>query len=1090
MEYCKGCYWPIDHNNDIYCSGCGKKLVDFELFPPVEQRVYLIHNTFTLISFSNTGIVPIWIEEIIHDSIDLIELEEKEIKPGERKELFIKPINLDVGDEGYFELRTSIKFEDSNRIIYNYKIKSKPSLSISLNPAIYDDKNNVHLVEKNTDKVNIKVESSDTFYYQGTPTISEGSIKIYNDSKEIISKIDNGVPLLMDLENLKDFQEDEATELEIKLPIGQSLHENIPFYIKRIEYASLIEISKLRKHSCVLTNDNTDGRIQLNKNSKGKKELYLYIQKTSQRDVIIKDIYLNDVLVRNNDVKELTDNEKNWIKLRNRKKYVDKLFSEIQSEQIEIFNMYDKGGEDESENKIELLFDLVGDNLPREIFEDMDENRNILITQKLIIAYNDYESNVIYQEADIKLNCEIIAPVKVPVTIDFGTTNSCLCYVDPYPENPENPIVLAELDETPIEKELKTCVRFREFRDENGTEYEKGEEDVQINEAVYEQVTTAKYQPEVVRSIIYGFKSLLKSSNRYTRTGLLLYDSKGYKRYFEPYEITGIYLKYIAKYFQSNYPYEISEINCTFPAAFSKYAINKLKESFKFGGLEDLNVKTSEPIALILNYILSANLDININEKKYIAVFDCGGGTTDLTIAEYSRDKSEMKKLNFLASDGDNKVGGNYLTYLLAKKLHEKFLEKLKEKDLPFPEKFLMPIEINDPIEKHNYSALWNAAEILKLNKDKKNLDNLMMGESVEIKPNESLINSSDGEIEVEAVTLTKDEFDKTVGTEVEKVFEKLNHMLKQLNRNGRIEKFNEKYVFKWDIGSKITLYKYYNYAHQEEEFKEIFVKNTNEKDPNEISQLFLDDIYTPVFIDRTYVDFIWLTNEKNAEIDYVKDGCIDGIGKRQGKKHAIIIHDKSEIKQKIELEFDYLLFAGNSCKLEYIREVGKDIVKAKEYNWDVNTAKMGVSLGAHKYFLATSAERDIDITGVNMLPYAVGYHYMGKFRKLYDYWQSDSFPKVTSEQIPILERRDCKIKIFENRDVGNDSPNLFNRNASKQPIIGYIEVPQEYIGSNVKFEFWYDPENSNFFYNLHALNESDEDQTILENKPLIEPMR
>lgn len=104
----------------------------------------------------------------------------------------------------------------------------------------------------------------------------------------------------------------------------------------------------------------------------------------------------------------------------------------------------------------------------------------------------------------------------------------------------------------------------------------------------------------------------------------------------------------------------------TIPANFNNNAREELQKAYSLAGFEVLRV-LNEPTSAALAYDNTKN---NNSEIENILVFDCGGGTTDLSLLEMDYSEQVFKVLDVVA---DNLLGGEDLTNNLYKWIMEKY---------------------------------------------------------------------------------------------------------------------------------------------------------------------------------------------------------------------------------------------------------------------------------------------------------------------------------------------------------------------------------------------------------------------------------
>lgn len=128
--------------------------------------------------------------------------------------------------------------------------------------------------------------------------------------------------------------------------------------------------------------------------------------------------------------------------------------------------------------------------------------------------------------------------------------------------------------------------------------------------------------------------------------GIPSVDIKGKK--YTPQELSAMILQKMKKTAEDYIGHEIKKAVITVPAYFNDEQRNATIEAGKIAGLEVERI-INEPTAASLAYGLEKN-----NEDQKVLVFDCGGGTHDVSILEIGDGVFEV-----LSTDGDTHLGGD-----------------------------------------------------------------------------------------------------------------------------------------------------------------------------------------------------------------------------------------------------------------------------------------------------------------------------------------------------------------------------------------------------------------------------------------------
>ena len=184
-----------------------------------------------------------------------------------------------------------------------------------------------------------------------------------------------------------------------------------------------------------------------------------------------------------------------------------------------------------------------------------------------------------------------------------------------------------------------------------------------------------QYDPADIASISWGFKRNLRTPDEQIiyndrGTGSISLNGRIYERgdrYIEvgAIEKVGLYILFLLESFRENTGYLPTEAVFTYPAVF-----NRQKEALRKAiawATQGMDLKPildiSEPEAIALDYALDIAKKHDLGRDIIYGVFDCGGGTTDISVVRLTPRKEGRPEIEILASDGDNDLGGDFAVF-------------------------------------------------------------------------------------------------------------------------------------------------------------------------------------------------------------------------------------------------------------------------------------------------------------------------------------------------------------------------------------------------------------------------------------------
>lgn len=236
------------------------------------------------------------------------------------------------------------------------------------------------------------------------------------------------------------------------------------------------------------------------------------------------------------------------------------------------------------------------------------------------------------------------------IGIDLGTTNSCVAVM----EGNES-VVIANNEG---KRTTPSVVGFVEGGERKVGDPAKRQAITNPRKTVYSiKRFMGQTYDEVTREISRVPYSVVKGENNTPRVEI---DDRKYT----PQEISAIILQKMKKTAEDYLGTEITEAVITVPAYFNDAQRQATKEAGEIAGLKVKRI-INEPTAAALAY----GLDKKGKDMK-IVVFDCGGGTHDVSVLELGDGVFEVK-----STDGDTHLGGDDFDQVIIDWLAEEFLK-------------------------------------------------------------------------------------------------------------------------------------------------------------------------------------------------------------------------------------------------------------------------------------------------------------------------------------------------------------------------------------------------------------------------------
>ncbi len=220
------------------------------------------------------------------------------------------------------------------------------------------------------------------------------------------------------------------------------------------------------------------------------------------------------------------------------------------------------------------------------------------------------------------------------IGIDLGTTNSCVSVMEG-----NEPVVIPNSEG---KRTTPSIVAFVENGERKVGDPAKRQAITNPTKTVYSiKRFMGHTYDEVTKEIPRVPYKIVKGDNNTPR--VLIDDRK-----YTPQEISAIILQKMKKTAEDYLGHEVTEAVITVPAYFNDAQRQATKEAGEIAGLKVKRI-INEPTAAALAY----GLDKKHADQK-IVVFDCGGGTHDVSVLELGDGVFEVK-----STDGDTHLGGD-----------------------------------------------------------------------------------------------------------------------------------------------------------------------------------------------------------------------------------------------------------------------------------------------------------------------------------------------------------------------------------------------------------------------------------------------
>ena len=680
---CARCGWGYHEKLDCYCSGCGKQLKGLSV--PEKDKAYMLYwgqgATKLIIPLINTGtehsiqITEPWTLDGLNGVTALIDGKKNpkiDIDPGNYKDIEIVFNGTVMPPGGTKKGSVQIKAGIAPPVIINLLCSPLPRFSFQVNEILVRS-GSVRVIQPVAESFSLdfRIDASRASkvnlqsFRLGLGEESEDSFPLPSDLK-LPRVLKDGEPLEISVPVYPIFTKGNQSLSKLKAEV---IFENCPPEIFEIEIVPGVRIDYVQNVSLINENAFIKGI------SPGRRvEINLYNSGGVQAELL--------------DIRSLSNP---WLTLQSG---------------VTTRTLAPQRGNSSAFTLFVNPVCLVENEIPQHGQSGPDGA--LALQGRMLLRIKEIESGREFDQ-EIVIGAQVVVPRKLhfPLAIDFGNASSCVAYVSPAME-----FKLAALEETIDQQEVfefPSIIEFQKFcpldLDETGEGFLYGD---LLGQTRYAAGANIHHR-------VWHFKRYLGHHQSIAR----LDKANKRLRQFNADELSEFYFDEILDRFIGRTGFEVDRLVVTYPANFTKAQKEHLSKAAASHDEFEVIVEISEPEALALHYLRNATF----SPGDYVfSVFDFGGGTTDITLGRFIVNSDDTKKLEILTSVGLDDMGGELLTFELAKTMYAKALQMGKNEQEPatylFPEEFkqISSLSLSEKETLFNFMNFMKPAEELKIN--------------------------------------------------------------------------------------------------------------------------------------------------------------------------------------------------------------------------------------------------------------------------------------------------------------------------------------------------------------------------------------